>query len=247
MIHLFTDFGWAGPYVGEVKAVLARALPGVGLIDLMHDAPAYNPRASAYLLAALSQRFVSGDICLGVVDPGVGNASRRALILEADGVRYVGPDNGLFVILARRASRCHCEEILWRAADCSDSFHGRDIFAPVVTRLHAGEHVDSQTISCDNLIGMDYPEQLAEVIYIDYYGNAVTGLSARDCSPQAVFSIAGHKLRHARTFSCVASGDVFWYTNSMGLVEIAANQASAAKVLGLSTGTPLAKSAGAAV
>lgn len=237
MIILFTDFGWAGPYVGEMKAVLAQALPGVSVIDLMHDAPAFNPRASAFLLAALSQRFARDDVCLAVVDPGVGNDNRRPLILEVDGVRFVGPDNGLFAVLARRAASCHCQEILWRPTECSDSFHGRDIFAPVAAGVHKGDGVESQTISTASLVGMDYPEQLAEIIYIDHYGNAVTGLTAAQFPSQARVSVAGQSVRPARTFSDVAIGEVFWYANSQGLVELAANQANAAALLDLSIGS----------
>jgi S-adenosylmethionine hydrolase len=240
LIHLFTDFGWAGPYVGEMKAVLARSLPGVSLIDLMHDAPAFNSRASAYLLAALGQRFTNGDICLAVVDPGVGDAHRRAIVLDTDGICYVGPDNGLFAVLARRAAVCHCQEILWRPADCSDSFHGRDVFAPVAARLYQGMSVETRSVSPDSLVGMDFPAQLAEVIYIDHYGNAVTGLNAGHYPPGAILTVAGQQLVQARTFSSVAAGEAFWYANSMGLVEIAANQVNVAALLGLSIGSAVA-------
>lgn len=237
MIFLYSDFGWAGPYVGEMKAVLARDLSGVGLVDLMHDAPAFNPRASAYLLAALSRRFVAGDLCLAVVDPGVGDAQRRAIMLEADGIRFVGPDNGLFAIVARRADRTQCEEILWRPEECSNSFHGRDIFAPVASRWYRGIPIDSRQVSPDSLVGVEFPAQLAEVIYIDRYGNAVTGISSEQLPSSACLSIAGQRLEHAPTFSCVAAGEMFWYANSMGLVEIAANRANAAERLGLQIGT----------
>lgn len=237
MIFLYTDFGWVGPYVGEMKAVLVRDLPGVGLVDLMHDAPAFNPRASAYLLAALSRRFVAGDLCLGVVDPGVGDVRRRAIMLEADGVRFVGPDNGLFAIVARGADRVRCEEILWQPDACSNSFHGRDIFAPVASRWYQDISIDSREVSPDALVGMDFPTQLPEVIYVDRYGNAVTGIDAERISSSARLSVAGQKLEHAPTFSCVAAGEVFWYANSMGLVEIAANRASAAERFGLTLGS----------
>lgn len=240
MIHLFTDFGWAGPYVGEMKAVLAREAPDSKLIDLMHDAPIFNPRASAYLLAALSRRFVAGDICLGVVDPGVGDHNRRVLIVDADGVQFVGPDNGLFAVLAHRAQRVNCREVLWRPAMLSNSFHGRDVFAPIVSRLQNGISIEDSIIPRESLVGFDYPGQLTEVIYFDHYGNAVTGISAEHYSTQTIFSIRGRRLSHARTFSSVASGEMFWYSNSMGLIEIAANQASARDLLGLSIGTVLA-------
>lgn len=237
MIFLYTDFGWAGPYVGEMKAVLARELPNVALVDLMHDAPAFNPRASAYLLAALSKRFVEGDLCVAVVDPGVGDTNRRAIMLEADGIRFVGPDNGLFAVVACQAKRVRCEEILWRPVNCSDSFHGRDVFAPVASQWHRGSPVESRTASPDSLVGMEFPEQLAEVIYIDHFGNAVTGLNAKNFPLSARLLISDQRIAHAPTFSRVAAGEMFWYANSMGLVEIAANRVNAAEQLDLRIGT----------
>ena len=239
MIYLFTDFGWAGPYVGEMKAVLARELPGISLIDLMHDAPTFNPKASAYLLAALSTQFKAGDICLGVIDPGVGDNHRRALIVDADGMQFVGPDNGLFAVLVHRAKQVNCREILWRPATYSDSFHGRDVFAPITSQLQRGIPVDARSVPTDSVVGFDYPDQLSEVIYMDHYGNAVTGLSADRYSTQTIFSIGGKRLVHARTFSSVTPGEIFWYANSIGLIEIAANQANAREVLGLSLGSTL--------
>jgi S-adenosylmethionine hydrolase len=239
LIHLFTDFGWNGPYVGEMKAVLARELVQADLVDLMHDAPKFNPRASAYLLAALSQRFVASDICLGVVDPGVGDSNRRAVILDVDGVLYVGPDNGLFAVLIKRAKQVSCREILWRPVTYSHSFHGRDIFAPVVSFLKNGMMIDARTIPAESLYGSDYPKQLPEVIYIDCFGNAVTGLDAGEFNIDTTITFQGRRIKNARTFASVPRGELFWYANSMGLIEIAANQASAAEVAGLSIGAVL--------
>lgn len=236
MIYLFTDFGWNGPYVGEMKAVLMREQARVNIVDLMHDAPAFNPRASAYLLAALSQQFVPGDFCLAVVDPGVGSLERRAIMLELDGIRYVGPDNGLFAIMLRRSQMSECQEILWRPESCSDTFHGRDIFAPVISRWHRGLPVDSRNISPDSLVGTDFSVQLAEIIYIDNYGNAVTGLSAEHISTSANLVFANQSISYARNFADVDRSEVFWHANSMGLAEIAVNCASAADRFGLHIG-----------
>ena len=138
MIVLCTDFGPAGPYVGQVKAVLAREAPGVPVIDLFADLPPFRPQLAAYLLAAYGETFVAGDVILAVVDPGVGSA-RAALALEADGRWYVGPDNGLFEIVLRRAGAAQCWTIDWRPPAMSATFHGRDLFAPVAARLARGE------------------------------------------------------------------------------------------------------------
>jgi len=243
MIHLFSDFGQQGPYIGEMQAVLARGLPNITLIDLMHDAPAFNPRASAYLLAALSRRFMPGDMCLAVVDPGVGNKQRRVLLLEADEVCYVGPDNGLFAVLLQGAQHCLCREICWRPDKLSSSFHGRDLFAPVAIRNKLGLDLDGRMLEPGSLVGMDWPQQIAEVVYIDRYGNVVTGLRATDCSKETDFTISGRKISHALIFSAVETGVVFWYENSMGLVEIAVNSGNAADILGLRIGSTVFKNA----
>ncbi len=129
MIVLFTDFGVAGPYVGQMKAVLYREAPGVPVVDLFADAPAARPKPSAYLLAAYAAWFPPGSVLLAVVDPGVGG-SRAAVVVEADGRRYVGPDNGLFELVVRRAKTVRFRRISWRPRGLSASFHGRDLFAP---------------------------------------------------------------------------------------------------------------------
>jgi Uncharacterized conserved protein len=90
MIVLFTDFGLHGPYTGQMKAVLHQMAPGLPAIDLFADAPAGNPKASAYLLAVYAGWFPAGTVFLCVVDPGVGGA-RPAIVVEADGRWYVGP------------------------------------------------------------------------------------------------------------------------------------------------------------
>ena len=176
MIVLFTDFGLAGPYTGQVLAVLQREAPGVPVISLFADAPAGAPKPSSYLLAAYAAWFPAGTVLLCVVDPGVGG-ERRALILEADGQFYVGPDNGLFEIVLRRAApAAQCREITWRPRLLSASFHGRDLFAPVAARLARGEPPSVMARSAAPKRFADWPDDLAEIVYIDHYGNAMTGM-----------------------------------------------------------------------
>src|ERR1700756_401279 len=130
MIALFTDFGFQGPYTGQMKAVLHQMKPGVPTIDLFADAPAGNPKAAAYLLAAYAQWFAAPATFLCIVDPGVGGP-RAPVILEADGRWFVGRDNGLFELVERRAAKTRSFDIAWRPKNLSASFHGRDLFAPV--------------------------------------------------------------------------------------------------------------------
>jgi S-adenosylmethionine hydrolase len=138
MIALFTDFGLHGPYTGQMKAVLYQTAPGVPVIDLFADAPVGNPKASAYLLAAYAAWFPERTVFLCVVDPRVGGG-RPALFLEADGRWYVGPGNGLFELVQRRARKTRAFETDWKPEQLSASFHGRDLFAPVAAILARGE------------------------------------------------------------------------------------------------------------
>src|SRR5260221_1951558 len=98
MIVLFTDFGLSGPYTGQVKAVFAAEAPGVPVVDLFADAPAANPRAAAYLLAAYDDLFPDGTVFVAVVDPRGGTA-RLPVVLQADRGRYVGPGHGLLALV----------------------------------------------------------------------------------------------------------------------------------------------------
>jgi S-adenosyl-L-methionine hydrolase (adenosine-forming) len=238
MIVLFTDFGLAGPYTGQMKAVLRREAPHTEIIDLFADAPAGNPRASAYLLAAYAEWFLPGTIFLCVVDPGVGG-QRAPLMIEADRRWYVGPENGLFELVLRRAQNMRCYEITWQPPKLSASFHGRDLFAPVAAMLARGERPHVHARDAIRLPG--WPDDLAEIVYIDHYGNAMTGLRG-GALPTGATLILGDKTRviHAATFSAVIEGSAFWYENSNGLVEIAVNRGRAADRLHLKIGSTLA-------
>lgn len=237
MLVLFTDYGWADPYVGQVKAVLAQLAPSVPLIDLMHDVPAFNAHAGAHLLDALVAPLPPGSVVLAVVDPGVGTP-RETLVVEADGRWYVGPDNGLMSIVAARAAAARYWRIVWRPARLSDTFHGRDLFAPVAAALAGGPFpadrlspVDAPTVQFD-------PADLPRVIHIDRFGNAWTGIRG-GLMQGAQLEVKGRPLPHHRVFAEAPKGAAFWYVNSAGLVEIAANRASAAALLQLEVGDPV--------
>jgi S-adenosyl-L-methionine hydrolase (adenosine-forming) len=239
-ILLFTDFGSGDIYVGQVKAVLQRLAPGVAVVDMLHDAPAFNVRAGAHLLAAMANRFAEDNVFLAVVDPGVGGA-RAAVVVQVDGCWYVGPDNGLLSVVVARAHKCDCRHVIWRPSQLSASFHGRDLFAPIAAQLavHGGlpegwsEHSGGLSVAFGG-------DDLNEVIYVDHFGNAHTGLRASGLAGNAVLLAGARRLSHARVFSEVAQGEAFWYGNSQGLVEIAVNYGSAAQLLGLKIGDRVA-------
>ena len=233
MIVLFTDFGFNGPYVGQMKAVLAARAPGSSVIDLMHDAPNHDVKASAYLLASLVSEFPDGTVFLCVVDPGVGS-ERKPVVVKIGTQWFVGPDNGLFNILMLFAEQQHkieCWVIDWLPSRLSNSFHGRDLFAPVAALLETGEPVPGETVEADKLVTnpdrLKWPNDLKEIIYIDHFGNAMTGIRGDVLTTDQTIMVNEYRFNWARTFSDVNLGDGFWTVNSNGLVEIAVNQASA--------------------
>lgn len=236
MIVLFTDFGNDGPYLGQVEAVLYREARGSPVVQLINNAPSGDSRLSAYLLAATCTDFPPGSVFLCVVDPGVGGR-RLPLVLKADDKWFVGPDNGLLNSVAVHAKHVRWWIIHWRPEKLSASFHGRDLFAPVAAQIANGNFPDEN----DCFQGPDlssWPADIATVVYIDHYGNAMTGWRYTPSLENKILVWNGHhSIDQANTFCDVDPGQAFWYCNSSGLIEIAVNQGRADEELGLSMGS----------
>jgi S-adenosylmethionine hydrolase len=221
-----------------MRAVLHRLAPFVPAIDLLADAPAGDPRGAAYLLAAYAAGFPPGTVFLCVIDPGVGS-DRAAVVAEADGRWFVGPENGLFALVLRRAAIARAWTIAWRPPVLSASFHGRDLFAPVAARLALGAAPPGPERPATGLDRPDWPDDLGRVVYVDHYGNAITGLRAASVPADARLRVNGRTIARARTFSAVAAGTVFWYENANGLAEIAVNAGRADRMLNLAPGAEI--------
>ena len=226
MVILFTDFGLNGPYIGQMKAAIWEAAPQLPIVDLFADAPAHNPKAGAYLLASYARDFPPGSVFLAVVDPGVGSDSRKPAIVQADGRWYVGPDNGLFSVLAANSAQVDAWHVTWRPTRLSASFHGRDLFAPLAASLAAGGFPEEGEVQSTRI--EKWPGDLQEIIYVDHFGNLITGIRAATVSQEASLRIGRVVAPRARTFSDVTPGAPFCYENSNGLLEIAVNQGRAA-------------------
>ncbi|MDP2827129.1 MAG: SAM-dependent chlorinase/fluorinase [Sulfuricellaceae bacterium] len=238
MIQIFSDFGAQDIYVGQIKSAIMLHSQNCTVLDLFHESPPFSPIPAAHLLAALSNRFDVGSVCLAVVDPGVGS-TRAGLVMLADDVWYVGPDNGLLSVVAARARKVELWRIQWAPEKCADSFHGRDIFGPIAAWIDKGEFPHGKLIDTASMDIQLGDRDLSELIYIDHYGNAMTGMREDLVSGAHVLNVDGHNVTKARVFSDVTRGELFWYVNSIGLVEIAANMSSAAQLLNLQVGMPV--------
>ena len=235
MIALFSDFSFADPYVGLMKHAIYKIAPKVKAIDICHNLPAFNANASACLIQAMVRGFPENTIILAVVDPGVGS-QRNALWLEIDGKHYIGPDNGLFSSVVNDANKVNCHKIIYSNETVSSSFHGRDVFAPFAAKLSIGEVSEYEEINKEELTGLDWPVELPEIIYFDHYGNAMTGLNAKEVAKTSIIKINNHAIHYARTFAEVNANEYFWYENSLDLIELAQNKNSIQKSLSIGIG-----------
>jgi S-adenosylmethionine hydrolase len=234
MIIIFTDYGLQGPYLGEIESILYTRAMDEKVITLFADLPRQNPKFAAYLLDVYATRFPQDSVFFCVVDPGVGNENNMPVMCHVDGRWFVGPNNGIFDLLIRHSEKSVCHNITWKPEKLSHTFHGRDLYAPVCACLAKGEKLESEIfLFKDN---NNWPDNLAEIIYFDGFGNAMTGLKADTLTHVSSIVINGRNLCKASTFSDVPVNEPFWYENSVGLIELAVNQGNAQQVLNLQLG-----------
>ncbi len=239
LITVLTDFGTQDGYVGAMKGVLLSELPSARIVDLTHQIAPQDVMAGAFALAQAVPYFPSGTVHLAVVDPGVGS-KRRALIIEAAGSLFVGPDNGLFSLAAAgRAWSIDQIPVEW---GIHPTFHGRDLFARVAARIAGGaavaqfatEQVLPHRIVLPEVAEVD-SHLVGEVIQIDRFGNLITNLSGERVADAPV-EIGSLRIPFVRTFADVPSGQLLAFIGSAGYLEIAVREGSAAARLELQRG-----------
>lgn len=234
-IALVTDFSAASPYSGQLRMVLHGLVPELPVFDLVSDLEPFRADLAAYLIPQLIRDVPSATLFLCVVDPGVGG-ERAALALRADGNWFAGPDNGLLAMVAKRAQRAYCRRVDWRPPHSSASFHGRDLFAPIAARIVRGMELLGADLPTAGMVGHDWPEECAKVVYRDGYGNLCSGIRASGIDRRIRVAAGEREIGYARTFCEVPAGTPFWYENSFGLIELAVNQDRADRLLGLAPG-----------
>ncbi len=256
IITLTTDFGLMDHYVGTMKGVLLSRCPGARIVDISHQIPPFSTHSGAYAISQAAPFFPAGTVHVVVVDPGVGT-SRRALLMEAEKQYFIAPDNGvLSLILLRYGSGAKKWEItnrgLWRDPP-SDTFHGRDVFAPVAAALASGnakpEDVGPEIEGITILRDLEPREVEAGlwrggVLSVDHFGNVITNFSCRDFPeiPRTQFTLktGGEEITKFRaTFGQAESGLCFAYFGSSGYVEIGINRSNAAERLGVAPGSEI--------
>ncbi len=256
IITLLTDFGSQMGYVGQMKGVILSINPGASLVDLTHEAPAHHIESAGMILEQSSRYFPTGSIHLAVVDPGVGS-DRPAIIVTTDHGLFVGPDNGLFGFLQKNKLVRSIHRIVndrYFMSAVSNTFHGRDVFAPVVAYLSLGYPADEFGPPIDTLIALpskgirlENGELIGEVLNIDVFGNLITSIPSGDINEyyiqhadKEVFVFCeGQYIPIANTFSDLPGKELLAYVGSGSHLELAVNQGSAKDMLQANIGTPV--------
>jgi S-adenosylmethionine hydrolase len=261
LVTLLTDFGLGDAYVGIMKGVILSIAPHVRMVDLCHGITPYEIPEAGFTLSQSYPYFPKGTIHLVVVDPGVGS-ERRALAVDAFGQRFIGPDNGVFSMLFREAaSAAPGKKRAYKVREITNpkfglpspgnTFHGRDIFAPAAAHLAAGAKFSALGPSIEDALRQDWDLPIRTgkrfwqgvIFKADRFGNLVTNFRASDfpLAPGSFEMQAGiERLQTMHPHYAAASpGELFLVEGSSGYWEISLNQASAARHLGLTSGSPL--------
>lgn len=252
IITLTTDFGLRDPYVAEMKAVILNISPEATIVDVSHEIEKFNIRMGAYVLACAVPYFAKGTIHLAIVDPDVGTA-RQSIMLQTRHGFFIGPDNGVLTLAARRDEiieirKINNHELMLR--NVSDTFHGRDIFAPAAAYLAKrtpikdfGPRISKIVISSFAQVIRKEGAIIGEVMYIDDFGNIITNLTEKYLTDRKTQSNVDVKIGTTRqtlklceTYGDVDSRKPLVLMGSHDFLEIAINQGNAARKFKTKTG-----------
>jgi S-adenosylmethionine hydrolase len=245
IITLTTDFGTKDSYAAEIKAAILGIRPHTVIVDITHEIEKFNIRMGAYMLASAVPYFPEGSVHVGIVDPGVGTQRRPILIQTRQGF-FVGPDNGLLVLATEKESIMHIYELSnprFMLPTVSNTFHGRDIFAPAAAYLLNGAKLSGFGPEIFEVAKPKFARVtrqngalIGEVLHVDGFGNIITNITAEEVVQSHVkdtvsLELAGYKLKLK---FCNAYGDTkphkaLALIGSHGFLEIALNQGSAAE------------------
>jgi len=237
-----------------MKGVILDITPDAQIVDISHAVQAYDVLDGALAISQAYSYFPNGTVHVVVVDPGVGTA-RRPILASSDGYHFVAPDNGVLSMVYAKEERIHVRHITsehYFRVPVSNTFHGRDIFAPVAAYL--AKQVDSHKFGdeIEDYVKFAAPRPKAAgenrvrgvVLKIDRFGNLITNVTPEDVpalfAESAKFKIVvgSREITDIRkTFSEGAPGEVFGVIGSMGYLEIVANRASAAQITGAGKGS----------
>jgi S-adenosyl-L-methionine hydrolase (adenosine-forming) len=255
IITLTTDFGVNDHFVGAVKGVLLETAPDSQIIDISHAVQPFDILDGALTISQAYSYFPSGTVHVVIVDPGVGT-TRRPIILTGDRHLFVAPDNGVLSLVYDREERISVRHVTadhYFLQPRSNTFHGRDIFAPVAGYLAKGVDPErfGQEVTDYIRFAAPRPKPVDErtlrgvVLKVDRFGNLITNITPRDfpklfetVPPKFRIGLGkGQIIRLCSNYAEGGPGEAFAILGSMGFLEVAANRASASQLLGAMKGS----------
>jgi hypothetical protein len=253
LITLTTDFGLSDHYVGTMKGVILSICSRARIVDISHGVGAYEIPEAAFTLAQAYRYFPRGAVHVVVVDPGVGT-SRRPILAQAAGHYFIAPDNGVLsmIFAAQKHKVRTISNARYFLPQVSNTFHGRDIFAPAAAHLASGVAPARFGKPIEDYLRLDFDKPArtgrrtwtGAILKVDRFGNIVTNFSVADFPDldKRAFEMAVGSQRinvFARHYAERGPGEAFAIVGSAGFYEISVGQASAAKLLGCAAGAPL--------
>ena len=248
IITLTTDFGLSDAYVAIMKGAILCVNPDVRIIDISHNIKAGHIAHAGYMLKDACPFFPKGTIHVAVVDPGVGSA-RRPVIVVTDDYLFVGPDNGIFWPIM---TTCDPSEIIhltkpeFFLSAISNTFHGRDIFAPVAAHLSKGVEPREMGFVIKDPVRLEIkaPRKkgnilFGEVIRVDHFGNIITNISKKVLGrflkgSKPVIKAGDLIIRDmVNSYSAAGMGEALVLIGSSNYLEIAVNRGRAADFIGI--------------
>jgi len=241
---LTTDFGLKDPYAAEMKATILTISPKTTIIDITHKIAKFNIRMGAYILASATPYFPKGSVHVAVVDPGVGTQRRPILIQTKQGF-FVGPDNGVLVLAAEKQGITCIHELSnpkLMLHQVSNTFHGRDIFAPAAAHLlngvkpaEFGPKISEATKPEFTKATLKNGVLTGEVLHVDGFGNIITNINEKTATlnhlkDTVTVTLSGRelKLRFCKAYGETKPQEPLTLIGSHGFLEIALNQGNAA-------------------
>ena len=253
IITLTTDFGLQDHYVSAMKAVIVGINPNARVIDISHDIPPQDIMAGAWVVRNAALLFPPETVHVVVVDPGVGT-ERKPVALRIENHFFVGPDNGIFSLIGEDFNYkavTLANECFWREIR-SNTFHGRDIFAPVAAHLSRGIGFDELGPTLDKVITYRWAVPISDrdgiqgwIVHIDRFGNLISNIPAgliRETIDKSNFRIyVGNTILHRidTSFGSVHDGEPVAYIGSSNKLEIAINKGNAKEMLGVEKGAQI--------
>ena len=244
IITLITDFGTNDGYAGAMKGVILSINPNATIVDISHDIDPQNILQAAYILDKTYPYFPENTIHIAVVDPGVGT-ERKAIILKTRQAIFVAPDNGVLSYMAKdKLEVVTITNPRFWLDRVSNTFHGRDIFAPVGAHLAAGIPLAELGTRITDPILLDIPKASqtpqgwdAQITLIDHFGNLRTNLHTSQITGDVNFQILGKIIEGlSKSYGQHTTGDLVAIADSGGYLEIAVVNGSAEKKLGAKFG-----------